>query len=167
MKKVVICSSLFLSFLSLIFLAADIRGQATPTVRLQLLLSDFFSPFFTTSARDGSRRLFVVELGGTIKVVQPGATTATDFLNISSKISTGGERGLLGLAFHPQFSQNRRFFVYYTRVGDGALQIGEFQASAGNPNVADTTEKVIISIPHSTNNNHNGGTIAFGADGYL
>ncbi|MDQ3131437.1 MAG: PQQ-dependent sugar dehydrogenase [Acidobacteriota bacterium] len=167
MKKVVICSSLFFSFIILIFAAANVQGQSTPTIRLQPVLSDLFSPVFSTSARDGSRRLFVVELGGTIKVAQPGAATATDFLNISSKISTGGERGLLGLAFHPQFSQNRRFFVYYTRVGDGALQIGEFQASAGNPNVADTTEKVIISIPHSTNNNHNGGTIAFGADGYL
>ena len=61
---------------------------------------------------------------------------------------SGGERGLLGLAFHPQYSTNRRFFVYYTRDPDGAIQISEFQASAGNPNVADTTERPIITIPH-------------------
>ncbi|HEY0657237.1 MAG TPA: hypothetical protein VGD05_02125, partial [Pyrinomonadaceae bacterium] len=101
MKKVVISIGLFFSFLSLLFTPA--QGQTSPAVRLQPVLSELNQPVFVTSARDGSRRLFVVELGGSIKVVQPGATTATEFLNISSKISTGGERGLLGLAFHPQF----------------------------------------------------------------
>jgi glucose/arabinose dehydrogenase len=165
MKKVVISIGLFFSFLSLLFTPA--QGQTSPAVRLQPVLSELNQPVFVTSARDGSRRLFVVELGGSIKVVQPGATTATEFLNISSKISTGGERGLLGLAFHPQFSQNRRFFVYYTRANDFAIQIGEYQASTTNPNVALTTEKTIITIPHADFSNHNGGTIAFGADGYL
>ena len=131
------------------------------------MLSDLFSPVFVTNARDGSRRLFVVERAGIIKVVQPGAATATDFLNITSKTSTDGERGLLGLAFHPQYIQNRRFFVYFTRVSDGALQISEFRATENNPNVADATEIPIITIPHPGASNHNGGTIAFGADGYL
>jgi len=81
---------------------------------------------------------------------------------------SGGERGLLGLAFHPQYSTNRRFFVYYTRPGDGAIQIAEYQTSAADPNVADAlNERVIITIPHPTNSNHNGGTVAFGPDGYL
>ncbi|MEJ7700398.1 MAG: PQQ-dependent sugar dehydrogenase [Pyrinomonadaceae bacterium] len=109
----------------------------------------------------------MVQQGGIIKVVQPGSTTPTDFLNISSRISTGGERGLLGLAFHPQYENNRRFFVYYTRI-DGDIQIAEYQASVNNPNVADiATEKIIITIEHSSAGNHNGGTIAFGADGLL
>lgn len=155
-------------FLSLTFSAVCAAwGQTTPTIRLQPVLSGLSSPVFVTSARDGSGRLFVVEQGGIIKVAQPGATTATEFLNISTRISVGGERGLLGLAFHPQYSQNRRFFVYFTRTGDGAIQIAEYQASASNPNVADTAEKVIITIPHPTFGNHNGGTIAFGADGFL
>jgi hypothetical protein len=120
-----------------------------------------------TSALDGTNRLFIVQQGGIIKVVQPGSNTMTDFLNITSRVLSGGERGLLGLAFHPQYSTNRRFFVYYTRQTDGAIQIAEYAASAANPNVADTTEKILITIPHPTNANHNGGTVAFGPDGYL
>jgi glucose/arabinose dehydrogenase len=125
------------------------------------------NPVLVTNAGDGSRRLFVVEQAGVIKVVQPGSTSPTVFMDITSRVLSGGERGLLGLAFHPQYSTNRRFFVYYTRQTDGAIQIAEYQASLGNPNVADTTEKIIITIPHPTNANHNGGTVAFGPDGYL
>jgi glucose/arabinose dehydrogenase len=165
MKKVVLSISLFLSLTFSAMIAA--YGQTVPTIRLQPVLSGLSSPVFVTNARDGSGRLFIIEQGGIIKVVQPGTTTATEFLNVSSRISGGGERGLLGLAFHPQYSQNRRFFIYYTRAGDGAIQIAEYQVSATNPNVADTNEKVIITIPHPTFSNHNGGTIAFGADGYL
>jgi glucose/arabinose dehydrogenase len=164
MKKILLTIGLFLS---LTFSAIIVSAQTAPTIRLQPVLSGLSSPVFVTNARDGSGRLFIVEQGGSIKVAQPGAATATEFLNISSKIIAGGERGLLGLAFHPQYSQNRRFFVYYTRAGDGAIQIAEYQVSASNPNVAETAEKVIITIPHPTFANHNGGTIAFGADGYL
>lgn len=120
-----------------------------------------------TSARDGTNRLFIVQQGGIIRVLQPGSTTPTTFLNITSRVLSGGERGLLGLAFHPQYATNRRFFVYYTRQTDGAIQIAEYQTSAADPNVADTTEKIIITVPHPTNSNHNGGTVAFGPDGYL
>ncbi len=150
-------------------LATTISGQvpAPLNFRLQPYLTGLSSPVFATSARDGTRRMFIVQQGGIIKVVQPGSTTPTDFLNISARISAGGERGLLGLAFHPQYASNRRFFVYYTRTGDGAIQIAEYKASVGNPNVADTTEKVIITIPHPNFSNHNGGTVAFGPDGFL
>lgn len=136
-------------------------------IRLQPFMSGFNTPVFMTSARDGTNRLFVVEQGGIIRVIQPGTRTSTVFLDITGPVLSGGERGLLGLAFHPQYATNRRFFVYYTRDTDGAIQISEFTASAGNPNVADTTERIILTIPHPTNSNHNGGTIAFGPDGYL
>lgn len=125
------------------------------------------NPVFITNAKDGTRRIFLLEQAGLIKVYQPGSTTPTTFLNITSRVLSGGERGLLGLAFHPQYSTNRRFFVYYTRQTDGAIQIAEYQASTADPNVADTTEKIIITISHPTNSNHNGGTVAFGPDGYL
>jgi glucose/arabinose dehydrogenase len=164
MKKILFSIGILFS---LTFSTISVQAQTAPTIRLQPVLSGLSSPVFITNASDGSRRLFIVEQGGRIKVAQPGATTVTEFLNISSKIISGGERGLLGLAFHPQYSQNRRFFVYYTRAGDGAIQIAEYQVSANNPNVADTAEKVIITIPHPNFTNHNGGTIAFGADGYL
>ena len=157
-------------FLGLTAFLSNIAAQGTAaplTIRLQPYLSGLSSPVFVTSARDGTNRLFIVEQGGIIKVVQPGSNAPTNFLNITSKISFSGERGLLGLAFHPQYAANRRFFVYYTRTSDGAVQIAEYQTSAANPNVADPTEKIIITVPHPTYANHNGGTIAFGPDGYL
>ena len=124
------------------------------------------SPLFIGHAGDGSNRLFILEQGGVVKVLQPDSSTPTVFLDIRTKVVAGGERGLLGLAFHPQYAANGRFFVYYTRSGDGALVIAEYKVSA-NPDVAVATESVLLTIPHPTNTNHNGGMLAFGPDGYL
>jgi glucose/arabinose dehydrogenase len=155
--------------ISITVLAQNPPPSAVGAIRLQPFLSGLSLPVFVTSARDGSRRLFIVQQRGIIKVVQPGSTTPTDFLNVSGVVSqTGSERGLLGLAFHPQYATNRRFFIYYTRQSDGAIEIAEYQASAANPNVAEPNAvRIIITIPHPTFTNHNGGTIAFGPDGYL
>jgi glucose/sorbosone dehydrogenase/BACON domain-containing protein len=101
-----------------------------------------------------------------IKVLQPGATQPTVFLDIRSRVTSGGERGLLGLAFHPAYETNRRLFVNYTRYPDGATVIAEYQASVANPNVADTVETILLIIAQPFAN-HNGGMIAFGQDGYL
>jgi hypothetical protein len=136
------------------------------SITLVPVLTGLASPVFVTNARDGSHRLFVVEQGGVIKVLQPGGTSPTVFLDITSKVLSGGERGLLGLTFHPQFSSNRRFFVDYTRQPDGATVIAEYRVSAGNPNVADSTETVFLVIPQPFAN-HNGGMVAFGPDGFL
>lgn len=139
------------------------------TIRLQPFLTGLSSPVHITNAKDGSGRLFVVQQRGIIKVIQPGSNAMTDFLNASSVVSqSGSERGLLGLAFHPQYATNRRFFIYYTRAADGAIEIAEYEASTANPNQANPTPiRTIITIPHSANANHNGGTIVFGPDGYL
>lgn len=142
------------------------NSPAGASVQLQPLLTGLSSPVHVTNAGDGTNRLFVVQQGGTIRVAQPGATTHTLFLDITTRVLSGGERGLLGLAFHPYYKNNGRFFVYYTRQTDGALQIAEYHVSA-NPNVADTAETIILTIPHPGQTNHNGGTIAFGPDGYL
>lgn len=162
----------FRAIVSLLVLAAIVwtsaSAQAVPPVRLiPFIPSGLVSPVFMTSARDGSNRLFIVQQGGIIRVLQPGSTTPTTFLNITSRVLSGGERGLLGLAFHPQYATNRRFFVYYTRQTDGAIQIAEYQTSAIDANIADTTERIIITIPHPGFANHNGGTVAFGPDGHL
>ena len=109
-------------------------------IELVEVVSGLSSPIYLTNAHDGSNRLFIVEQDGRIKVLGPGSTAPQVFLNITSKVLSGGERGLLGLAFHPQFSTNRRFFVNYTRRPDGATVIAEYQASAPNPNVAETDE---------------------------
>src|SRR5688572_20338916 len=142
-----------LVFIAAVISFAAIRSdcQTIPAIRLlPYMTSGLSAPLFVANAGDGTNRLFIVQQGGIIRVVQPGSTTSTVFLNISNRTTPPpfGERGLLGLAFHPNYENNRRFFVYYTRTGDGAIQIAEYQASVADPNVADTTEKVIITIPH-------------------
>jgi glucose/arabinose dehydrogenase len=162
---------LFVVFALIVFgsnLAVQTQTQQPP-IRLQPFLSGLSLPVYVTTPRDGTRRLFVVQQRGIIKVVQPGTNAVSDFLNVSGVVSSSGnERGLLGLAFHPQYSTNRRFFIYYTRQSDGAIEIAEYETSAANPNVANPTAiRVIITIPHPTFGNHNGGTVLFGPDGYL
>src|SRR5688572_15258242 len=92
---------------------SDSSTGVTPA--LQPVVSGLSTPVLVTNAKDGSNRLFIVELGGIIKVLQPDSTTPTVFLNITTQVLSGGEQGLLGLAFHPQYETNRRFFVNYTR----------------------------------------------------
>ncbi len=141
--------------------------NAQITIQLQPVLSGLSSPLYVTNAKDGSNRLFVVEQGGVIRVAQPGATTTTQLIDISSKIVAGGEQGLLGLAFHPQFALNRKFYVNYTRASDAATVIAEYTVTAGNPIVADiATERILLVIPQPFSN-HNGGMIEFGPDGFL
>jgi glucose/arabinose dehydrogenase len=88
------------------------------------------------------------------------------FLDITSNVITGGERGLLGLAFHPEYKTNRRFFVNYTRRPDGSTVVSEFKSSLGDPNLAETEERIILTIPQPAEE-HNGGWMGFGPDGYL
>jgi glucose/arabinose dehydrogenase len=110
--------------------------------------------------------LFIAEQAGRVRVWQPGSSTTSQFLDVRSRVSSGGERGLLGLAFHPLYSANGRFFLYYTRPIDGAIVVAEYGVSA-DPNVANPTERVLLTIPHPTFSNHNGGMLAFGPGGYL
>lgn len=144
-----------------------LAGTALAAIELvPVVPSGLSSPVFVGHAGDGTGRLFIEEQGGLIRVLQPGASVPTTFLDLQAKISGGGERGTLGLAFHPQYASNGRFFVFYTRAGDGALVISGFQVSA-DPNRADPAETVLLTIPHPGNSNHNGGMLAFGPDGRL
>jgi glucose/arabinose dehydrogenase len=129
------------------------------------IASGFTNPLFLTHA--GDSRLFIVEQGGLIWVYKNGSTLATPFLDISSNIGqNGGEQGLLGLAFEPDYAATGRFYVYYTN-GAGNLTITRFNVSA-NPDVANlASAQVILTIPHPTYSNHNGGWIAFGPDDNL
>jgi len=141
--------------------------DAAVSIKLVPVLTGLASPVLVTHAGDGSNRLFVVEQGGIIKVLPPGAASPTVFLDITAKVLSGGEQGLLGLAFHPQFVSNRRFFVNYTRQTDGATVIVEYRASAGNPGVADPLSEIVLLVIAQPFANHNGGMIAFGPDGFL
>jgi hypothetical protein len=151
-------------------IAAAIVGLTVPLLAaiqlVSVVPSGLSSPLFVGHAGDGTNRLFIVERAGIIKVLQPGSSTPTVFLDIRSRIVSGGEQGLLGLAFHPDYEGTGRFFVFYTQLGSGTLVIAEYHVS-GNPNVASTTETVLLTIPHPTNTNHNGGMLAFGPDGFL
>ena len=150
--------------------AAALLGCSAPLLAAITLVpvvsGGLASPVFVGHAGDGSNRLFVIEQPGDVRVLQPGASTTTVFLDIRSRILAGGERGLLGLAFHPRYASNGRFFVYYTRADDGAIVVAEYRVSA-NRDVADTAEHVLLTIPHAAAPNHNGGMLAFGPDGYL
>ena len=135
--------------------AQDISPSAV-TIQLQpVVTTGLSSPLFVGNAHDGSNRLFIVEQTGTIKVLVPGQAAPTNFLDIHTKLVSGGEQGLLGLAFHPQYPTNGRFFVNYTRTGDGATVIAEYHVSMSDPNVADTTETILLTIPQPFTN-HNG-----------
>jgi glucose/arabinose dehydrogenase len=124
------------------------------------------APVDVTSARDGSGRLFVVEQAGRIRVVKDGHSSATPFLDITDRIASGGERGLLGLAFHPGFPSDPRFFVDYTDR-DGNTVVSEFRVPEATPDQADpASERVLLHI-HQPFANHNGGGVAFGNDGML
>ena len=153
-----------------ILIAAALLSLSFPllaAIQLVAVASGLSSPVFVGNAKDGSNRLFIVEQGGFIQVLQPGSSTPALFLDIHTKVLAGGERGLLGLAFHPRYPSNGRFYVFYTRAGDGSLVIAQYQVST-NPNVADSaTEIILLTIPHPTNANHNGGMLAFGPDGFL
>jgi glucose/arabinose dehydrogenase len=136
-------------------------------VRLDPVLTGLQAPLYVTHSRDGSGRLFIVEQGGRIKLLKLGAGTPTVFLDISSRVIAGGERGLLGLAFHPQFATNRRFFVNYTRTPDGATVIAEYQGPTVGSDVADPASERIVLVVAQPFDNHNGGMIEFGPDGFL
>ena len=157
-----------LALLFVIALSTPSPGIGAGAAYLRGFATGFQSPLEIASAGDGSGRLFVVEKGGRIRVLHGDQILPTPFLDIGGIISSTGERGLLGLAFHPQFASNRYLFLYYTRVSDGALTIARYRRDATNPDIADPASGVVLlTIPHSSFDNHNGGQLLFGPDGYL
>lgn len=138
-----------------------VRGQVTPVIYAE----GFDDP--VAMAHAGDDRLFVVERGGRIRIISaPGTIEATPFLDISAGISSGGERGLLGLAFHPGYAENGYFFVNYTDP-DGNTVIARYSVSADDPNLADPGSEMVILNIAQPYQNHNGGDLKFGPDGYL
>ena len=141
---------------------ATAAGQPEP-VALELVVAGLDNPLYVTHA--GDDRLFVVEQPGRIRIMQAGRLLDRPFLDISSRVSFGGEQGLLGLAFRPDYRASGRFFVNYTRRPDGATVVAEYRVSA-DPNVAAPAETVLLVVPQPYPN-HNGGMVEFGPDGFL
>ena len=138
---------------------ADLR------LALQPVVSGLSSPVYLT-APAGDQRLFVVEQPGRIRVVKNGQLLATPFLDISARVLAGGERGLLSMAFDPQYAANGFFYVYFTSQPNGDIVVERYGGAVG-ADVASPTPSAVISIPHPGASNHNGGLVMFGPDGLL
>lgn len=142
--------------------AAYTLTEAFPTLK-------FDKPVELTSPTDGTNRIFVVSQTGKIHVFPSNATTTTPpvFLDLSSKVTAGGELGLLGLAFHPDYKANGYFYVNYTRGNPLETAISRFKVSSADLNVADPASEQVLLTYQQPFSNHNGGKLAFGNDGYL
>lgn len=151
-------------------------GSSDGSVELELVADGFASPVTLVESPDGTGRLFLVDQTGQIYIIKDGAKLPTPFLDMQDKIliTPPDERGLLGLAFHPDYQSNGRFFVYYagplqsgeSEDWDHTNYVAEFVVSANADQADPASHKVILAMDHPQAN-HNGGTIAFGSDGYL
>jgi glucose/arabinose dehydrogenase len=136
------------------------------TIGVQVFASGFNAPVEIANA--GDTRMFIIEQGGKIRILNAnGSVLTTPFLNLTTAtISTGGERGLLGLAFHPNYVSNGYFYVNYTNTA-GSTVIARYSVSTSNLNIANVSSATILLTIPQPFTNHNGGTIRFGPDGYL
>lgn len=151
--------------LTIMFLHSHTKAQ--PSINLVQFSTGFTSP--VDMAHCGDSRLFVVQKAGRIIIVDStGTRRTTPFLNITSLVSqTGNERGLLGLAFHPNYKQNGYFYVNYTRSSDGATRVSRFSVNPNDSNLALANSEVNLLTITQPFSNHNGGNLEFGQDGYL
>lgn len=135
------------------------------SINLVPVANGLVKPVYLTHASDD--RLFVVEQDGTIRIIQAGAILPQPFLNIDPLVgSAGSEQGLLSMAFHPEYGENGRFFIYYTDNNGGTV-VARYQVSSDNPNQADPNSALILLMLPQPYGNHNGGQLKFGPDGYL
>jgi glucose/arabinose dehydrogenase len=140
-------------------------GDGTGGVELRKL-GDFDSPVHVDNAPGSKRMLFVVEQGGTIRILRGSDTLGNPFLDIRDRVEAGGEEGLLSVAFPPDYEQSGRFYAYYTVRGGDVNRVSEFRrstATAADP----ASERPVIQFSHPTFGNHNGGQLQFGPDGRL
>lgn len=145
--------------------ASALAADGWPDLALGNPIAGFTQPVHITHAGDGSGRLFVVEQEGIIRIITAGVVQSTPFLDIAERVGCCGERGLLSVAFPPNYASKNYFYVNYTN-NDGDTVIARYRLTS-NPDVADSdSEQIILPIdqPYA---NHNGGQIAFGPDGYL
>jgi hypothetical protein len=150
-------------------LAVAVTNAGPDGYRVRRVATGLVEPLFVAPMPDGSGRVFVVQKGGLIRLLDPstGGIRSTPFLDVSTEISTGGERGLLGLATARDFVRTGTFYVYLTNTG-GTIELRRYRTFPNNRNRADpATRNVILRIPHPDFSNHNGGWIGFGNDNYL
>jgi len=162
----------FAAILLVSMLSVALYAAAAPAQVLQrqaVVSGGLIDPLFVASP-DGDDRLFIVEKSGRIRIFENGALVATPFLDLSATVATGGEGGLLGLAFDPGFANNGRFFVNFTQNSGGLRTFVSSFTVVGDPatsNVANALSRADRISYAQPQNNHNGGWIGFGPDGYL
>jgi glucose/arabinose dehydrogenase len=156
----------FFSFLILLLLSFQMIAQEEIDLSLEIFANDLDSP--TDIANAGDDRLFIVEKSGRIQIIDAlGEKKPSPFLDITNKVNAqASERGLLGLAFHPDYFDNGYFFVNYTNA-NGHTVVERYTVSMDNPDLADLSSGKIIITINQPRSNHNGGDINFGPDGYL
>jgi glucose/arabinose dehydrogenase len=153
-----------------VFVPARSGGSAFNPARVSVTLAPFVdgftAPLAIVNAGDGTNRLFVAEQGGRIRVIRNGQVAATPFLDIGAEITSGGERGLLGVAFHPDYPRDPRVFVDYTDA-NGDTQVSSFTVTATDPDRLDPTTEMPILHVQQPFANHNGGALLFDPSGML
>lgn len=160
-------ATLFISVVSL-----QITRAQLPNVTYSApVISGLSSPLDIVNAADGTNRLFVVERGGAIKIYNAAYASLGTLVTVTGIIAPGGfdERGLLSVAFHPDYETNRFFYVYYNTLVSGVnyVNLARYQTRADNPNLADDSSRKVMLTIQKNYTNHNGGRILFGQDGYL
>jgi glucose/arabinose dehydrogenase len=151
----------------LLFASDVISGVVWPSISWPEFIAGLQSPMSITHAGDRSGRIFVTEQIGRVRIVRNNVLETRPFLDISSRVKSGGEQGLLCTVFPPAFAARKYIYVNYTRVPDGATVVSRFRLT-NDPDLADaSSEEVILVVPQPFAN-HNGGQMAFGPrDGYL
>jgi glucose/arabinose dehydrogenase len=145
----------------------DSQLPTSTSATLQTVTTNLSFPVFMTGAPADNVRLFIVEKGGLIRIFNRNSSSLTTFLDLSVLISTGGERGLLGMALDPDYSTNGQFYVFYTNT-TGDIVIARYLRNAANPNIADfSSGTTLLTVLHPNFSNHNGGMLAFGPEGCL
>ena len=153
-----------------LFVAAP--GTAHAAVHASPVAGGFNSPVLVTSSPGDAHRLYVVEQPGVIQLIKDGARAAAPFFDITASVRCCGEQGFLSLAFAPDYATSGKFYVYYTAprpndAGGSIITVDEYTRSSDPDRADPATRRPVLAIDHPNNNNHNGGTLMFGPDGFL
>ena len=144
----------------------SLTDPRTVRVAFTRIASGLSSPVAIAASPDGTGRIFVAEQGGRVRLITSAGLVSTPYVDITNRVSSGGERGLLGIAFHPSFRTNGYFYLSYTDA-EGDLRVSRFAANPARNAANPATEIRFVEVPHREAGNHNGGQIAFAKDGYL
>jgi glucose/arabinose dehydrogenase len=151
------------SLLSILTANPVLAGE--PALTTELVTDGLDNPLELTHAPGDASRLFVLERGGYVRIVKDGTLLPTPFLDIHTQVDTFNERGLLGIAFHPQYATNGYFYVRYNNLNTKTV-VARYSVSS-NPDLANSSSAQTVLTVTNTQGNHNGGSIEFGLDGYL